>query len=104
MSRGAPSRAEPTGVAESPAWRGPWRIDSDWALEIYDANGWLVAKLPPNRGDYARLIAAAPELFEALHALMANLRGKSKSDGSLMRRAEAALSKATTGAEGGENV
>lgn len=63
---------------------GPWRFDGDWHRlpTIFGANGETVATIEkdgfperhhrsPAQADNARLIAAAPELFEALRGVAA---------------------------------
>jgi hypothetical protein len=59
----------------SPHTPGPWRVNEDAAgITVVDSEGWIVAEgiggFENERGT-ARLIAAAPELYEALETLFA---------------------------------
>jgi hypothetical protein len=47
--------------------RGPWRRDQNQPFNVY-YEGWLIATAHHSKYD-ANLIAAAPDLFEALEAL-----------------------------------
>lgn len=85
---------------------GPWTVDDDTNY-IRDSRGFVVADLPscgPNfdtpREANARLIAAAPEMLEALKALLAecyrlNVDIKGASD--VMYQCEQIIAKATGG-------
>lgn len=45
---------------------GPWRWEYDWTAELVDAQGTTVAKTLGVSSADARLIAAAPEMYELL--------------------------------------
>jgi hypothetical protein len=58
----------------SPHTPGPWRVNEDAAgITVVDSEGWIVAEgiggFENERGT-ARLIAAAPELYEACEAMI----------------------------------
>lgn len=66
---------------------GPWRVDPDFAADVQNADGTLeiaTALHSPNMSNWpseleqhanARLIAAAPELVEALRAIQKTMDG-----------------------------
>jgi hypothetical protein len=75
----------------------PWKVhsrghDGEIRMAVEDADGDVICTLPkrPKRRFDARLIAAAPDLFNALDALL-----KEPGDQFCIRRARAALAKAT---------
>jgi hypothetical protein len=79
---------------------GPWTAKAN--LDVVDSNGERVARLASTRGKYeyeeinARLIAAAPELLDALQELV-NGPECGGDHGAMYRNARAAIAKATGG-------
>jgi hypothetical protein len=63
---------------------GCWRVGDDNGDAEFEAN--------------ARLIAAAPELYETLKQLLDGMAGEEDSDDGVLKRARAAIAKATGGA------
>lgn len=59
----------PAGGAHSP---GPWRVGEPW--QVIDAEGEEVADATAGTETDARLIAAAPELLEALRDMVLRIR------------------------------
>jgi hypothetical protein len=60
-------------MSETKHTPGPWQVEdsSDW-MDIVDADGDLIAEIEPGECEKgnAQLIAAAPELLEALKAVL----------------------------------
>ncbi len=65
---------------------GPWKLDDDGSCDVLANSGELLASVYPMMSAYrqresnARLIAAAPELYEALWTLLDCLIGTTKHD------------------------
>ena len=87
---------------------GPWMVDEDirpgmsWNRHIYGANGLAVCflahsndKAPERDASNANLIAAAPDLLEALDELLNDVGRASSLRGAV--KARAAIRKATEG-------
>lgn len=72
-----------------------WRIETD--APGYHNDGWVIASemLGPDAANNARLIAAAPELLEALTNLLAVVRGEGGTKPDAHGMAERAIAKAT---------
>jgi hypothetical protein len=79
---------------------GPWYVDTDCQEEILTKAGNLVATAYHNRpqvNENVSLIVAAPEMAEALRALIASLEWEKKRSGTTyvgFENAKAALAKA----------
>ena len=86
-------------MSETKHTPGPWHTAGDQGVQIRSQRD-QIAKVWTMRGNEwkanARLIAAAPELLEALQAVLANsLDSKGLADAH--KQARAAIAKATTG-------
>jgi hypothetical protein len=52
---------------------GPWEIGHDYLIQTVATDGWEIAEIRQDTGDFeanARLIAAAPDLLEALEGMV----------------------------------
>ena len=85
---------------------GPWRVNMDCEdaflgkISVEAGNSYYIAQVDEGRSQLAnaRLIAAAPELLEALELLVDNpYREGTESDERLRRIARAAIANATGG-------
>lgn len=72
-----------------------WRIETD--APGYHNDGWIIASemLGPDAADNARLIAAAPDLLEALEAIMGERWSPAGRSEHVSDLARAAIAKAT---------
>ena len=89
-----PWTAEPYRVGDS-AYKIVYDADGHWLAEVFD-----VPNAPDTAAADARLIAAAPELLEALRNLvgLAEMRGSLHEYRAALDEARAAIAKATGGA------
>lgn len=85
-------------------WRVDAQFDSDVSVSILDENDFEICEIDPFDGEWtaehihkARLIAAAPELLEALkiaHAVLTNQGGGDGRNSEQVSAAERAIAKA----------
>jgi hypothetical protein len=58
---------------------GPWRVEHGRTVQIHGGNHWIATlkcgSCPAHEIGNARLIAAAPEMYEALRAIVDDLQG-----------------------------
>lgn len=81
---------------------GPWTVDLPWALKnsghyIVMAENTPIADCGPNRASNARLIAAAPELLEALQIFLEWFESGKNESLLDWKKLRATLAKATGG-------
>jgi hypothetical protein len=88
-------------MSETKHTPGPWHTAGDQGVQIRSQRD-QIAKVWTMRGNEwkanARLIAAAPELLEALKDMIVLQAGTSSDPVETLRKARAAIAKATTGA------
>lgn len=102
-------------MSETKHTKGPWHCTKKHPRQISDARGFKIAKclrltkgsnfsMPEEEAQAnAHLIAAAPELLEALKAVLDSLFESGRRDFEAEQRAEDAIAKAEGRSQGGED-